>query len=230
MSDRKAEAPDAEHWLQELMAIGDQEDNMTDKQRRIFNAAVEVFSEKGYSGTSTSEIAAKAGVAEGTIFRHYKTKKDLLFSIVSPIVARFVAPFLLKDFYKVLDSPYESFEAFLRAVLRNRFDFVRQHLPALRIMIQEIPFHAEFREPYRAIVVENVIPRIRNAINRYQAHGVLRTDIATESLIRHTMTTMLGFLFVRFMLMPDYAWDDEIEMERTIDLLLHGISSEMPPR
>lgn len=55
--------------------------SMTDKQISIISAAIEIFAEKGYSATTTSVIAKKAGVGEGTIFHHYKTKKDLLLAI-----------------------------------------------------------------------------------------------------------------------------------------------------
>lgn len=44
-------------------------------QQRILDAPVEAFAEQGYSGRATSEIARRAGVAEGTILRHYPTKK-----------------------------------------------------------------------------------------------------------------------------------------------------------
>ncbi len=47
---------------------------------RILEAAVDMFGEKGYASTSTSEIAKRAGVAEGTIFRYYKTKKRFITS------------------------------------------------------------------------------------------------------------------------------------------------------
>lgn len=66
----------SEHsWIQELLQIGGKEGQFSEKQLKILEAAVEMFAEKGYAATSTSEIAKKAGVAEGTIFRHYKTKK-----------------------------------------------------------------------------------------------------------------------------------------------------------
>src|SRR5690554_2141452 len=68
-----------EQWIEQLLKMND-DVKMTEKQSRIIQAAVEIFSEKGYAASSTSEIAQKAGVAEGTIFRHYKTKKDLLMS------------------------------------------------------------------------------------------------------------------------------------------------------
>lgn len=63
-----------EQWIEELLAISE-EDKLTPKQISILHAAIEVFSEKGYAAAATSEIAQKAGVAEGTIFRYYKTKK-----------------------------------------------------------------------------------------------------------------------------------------------------------
>jgi AcrR family transcriptional regulator len=78
-----------------------QDETLTEKQKKILESAIEIFAEKGYSATSTSEIAKKAGVAEGTIFRHYKTKKELLLSIVAPTMAKLVAPFVIKDLNKV---------------------------------------------------------------------------------------------------------------------------------
>src|SRR5690554_6131964 len=106
-----------ENWVEELLKMNDEE-KMTDKQSRIIQAAIETFSEKGYAGSSTSEIAQKAGVAEGTIFRHYKTKKDLLLSIVAPMIVNIMAPVLMKQFAKIINAPYESFEDFLKSVIR----------------------------------------------------------------------------------------------------------------
>jgi AcrR family transcriptional regulator len=121
-----------EQWLAELARLSDAEDRPTEKQLKILQAAVEIFAEKGYAATSTSEIAQKAGVAEGTIFRHYKTKKDLLFSIVTPVMVQLVAPFVLRDFQTVLDGSYERYEDFLRAVLQNRLDFAKKYAPVIK--------------------------------------------------------------------------------------------------
>lgn len=64
---------DQKNFMDEFMKAANQD--LTPKQAKILQAAVEIFAEKGYAATSTSEIAKRAGVAEGTIFRHYKTKK-----------------------------------------------------------------------------------------------------------------------------------------------------------
>jgi len=127
MSDHK------EQWLMDLIQLTEVDDKKkTDKQVRIVEAAIEIFSEKGFAATSTSEIAQKAGVAEGTIFRHYKTKKDLLLSIAGPIATKLVAPFLMHDFAKLLELPYEQADEFFRAIARDRIIFARKTLSLLK--------------------------------------------------------------------------------------------------
>lgn len=53
-----------------------------DRIDAIVLAAREVFESKGYEGASTAEIATRAGVVEGTIYRYFDTKLDLLIKVV----------------------------------------------------------------------------------------------------------------------------------------------------
>ena len=46
--------------------------------QRLIRAALELFSTRGYHDTTTAQIAKKAGVAEGTIYRHFASKQQLL--------------------------------------------------------------------------------------------------------------------------------------------------------
>lgn len=201
------------------------EDKLTDKQKKIIVAAIETFSEKGYAASSTSEIAKKAGVAEGTIFRHYKTKKELLVSIVAPLMTKFIAPLVVKDFNKVLDRDFETVEDFLRATIENRRDLLIRMLPVVKIMFQEIPFQPELREQFLDLVVKNIFNRVEGVIKGYQAKGLL-IDMPPESIARLTITNILGFLFSRYILFPQLKWDDELEIERTIQFIMHGIGKK----
>ncbi len=52
------------------------------RRRQIVDVAISLFSQKGFRGTTTKEIALAAGVNEAIIFRHFATKKDLYSAIL----------------------------------------------------------------------------------------------------------------------------------------------------
>lgn len=51
---------------------------MKEKEQKILDAALILFVERGFHGTSTAEIAKTAGVATGTLFHYFKTKEELI--------------------------------------------------------------------------------------------------------------------------------------------------------
>lgn len=208
-------------WITEIF----NEEELTEKQKKILIAAIESFSEKGYAATSTSEIAKKAGVAEGTIFRHYKTKKELLLGIVAPMMAKLLAPFVIKDLYKVLDTKYDHFEDFLRAMIENRKAFLKDNLPVFKILIQEIPFHPELKEQFKEHIASKVFDRYIKLTEHYQEKGQVIT-IPPQRVIRMTITTIAGYFFARYLLFPELDWNDEEEIEQTIQFLIKGLSPE----
>ncbi len=58
------------------------------KRDDIVTAAVEVFLEKGYAGTSISEVAKEAGVIKATIYSHFKDKEQLFTAIIEEITIK----------------------------------------------------------------------------------------------------------------------------------------------
>lgn len=197
--------------------------DMTEKQQKIVVAAIDMFAEKGFAATSTNEIAKKAGVAEGTIFRHWKTKKDLLLSIVSPMMVKMLAPFIIQDLNKVLDKEHASFEDFLRAMIKNRQEFLEKHMPILQILLQEIPFHPELRERFIEHVGKKVFARFVEIVEYYQAKGEL-VDLPAPTIIRLAASTIVGYFATKYVIARNLDWDEEAELERTIQFLLVGLA------
>ncbi|AIQ65189.1 TetR family transcriptional regulator [Paenibacillus stellifer] len=221
MAEEKTDRSD-DQWAQELLAIGGEE-HMTPKQIAILKAAVEVFAEKGYAGAATSEIAQKAGVAEGTVFRYYKTKKDLLISIIGPTMGKLLAPFIIRNFGSVLNSPYETYEDFLRAFIVNRLDFARNNFKLLKILVQEIPFHPSLREQFVENVMNTIVEKVSLQLERFKEKGQI-ADVPTSAAIRFSASAALGFIMTRLLFQPDKDWNDEEEVEILIRLIMHGLS------
>ncbi|MNI29844.1 Fatty acid metabolism regulator protein [compost metagenome] len=213
---------EVDQWLKELIRINDEEDKMTEKQLKIVQAAIEIFSEKGYAASSTSEIAQKAGVAEGTIFRHYKTKKELLLSIVAPIMSKLIAPFVIKDFTKVLEADYPKMEDFLRVTIRDRMTFARNHFPVIKILLHEIPFQPDLQKHFKEFIGEQILQRMNKVIRHFQEQGQI-IEAPTFPIVRFIATTVIGLILSRFLFLPEASWDEEQEIETTIDLIMHGL-------
>lgn len=58
-------------------------------RERLMRAALELFTTQGYHASTTPVIAAKAGIAEGTIYRHFPSKQQLLNDVYRSAVGMF---------------------------------------------------------------------------------------------------------------------------------------------
>ncbi|SDP42333.1 TetR/AcrR family transcriptional regulator [Halobacillus sp. SY10] len=217
---------DFKKMVETLEQTTEKDRKLTPKQEQILKAAVEIFAEKGYASSSTSEIAAKANVAEGTIFRHYKTKKELLISIVTPFMTKFTLPFFASHFAKeVFEEPPEGLESLLRTLLKNRFEFAKENAPLLRIVIQEMAFHPELQENFQEVFLEEIFPKFEEALNHLKEKGKL-VEMPNASIIRMIISSVVGFLVTRFIIAPDLNWEDEKEIDYTIDFIMHGLAQK----
>ena len=50
---------------------------MNKTKRKIFEASMKLFAEKGYDATSVEEITATVGVAKGTLYYHFSSKEEI---------------------------------------------------------------------------------------------------------------------------------------------------------
>lgn len=68
-------------------------DNLPERaanEQAIKEAALKLFSEKGFYSTSTRELAEAAGVSKGTLYWHWKNKEEIAFSLVSDMLGDFL--------------------------------------------------------------------------------------------------------------------------------------------
>jgi AcrR family transcriptional regulator len=62
-----------------------------DTRGRVLGAAVELFAQHGYDGTSVSQVIARAGVAKGGFYHHFASKEALLYEVYGDLITRQLA-------------------------------------------------------------------------------------------------------------------------------------------
>src|SRR3954466_13598367 len=66
-------------------------DPANDKRELILGAATRVFAQSGYFNSKVADIAAEAGIADGTVYLYFKSKDEILHSIFDRAMERFIA-------------------------------------------------------------------------------------------------------------------------------------------
>lgn len=197
----------------------------TAKQQKIVNAAISLFAEKGYANTSTSEIAKKSGAAEGTIFRHYGTKENLLLSVIVPFLKASI-PDLAKDLSdEVNPDNHDRFEDFIRSLIRNRLHFLKANREVFRVVVKELLYRDELRNDLLPHIGKEIFGFLRKAIDDYKARGEL-ADIPSEQLIRLILFTIGSQFVIRFLFSPETNADkEEDEIEVLARFIVNGVSN-----
>ncbi|KRQ86540.1 Fatty acid metabolism regulator protein [Caloramator mitchellensis] len=200
------------------------QEEMTEKQIRILEAAIKVFSEKGFEGSRTSEIAKEAEVAEGTIFKYFRTKKDLLLSLLFPLSIKFLKPFVMKSAEEIIergkDKPPDEV---LRELLMDRLKLIKKNIPLIKTVAIESFYHDELLEPIKDKIAPQVINILDNYVDAHKDNGDFK-DYDTRLISRSLMSMLMGYIVLSSIL-PEYfsLYDDEEEIKKIVDILLNGI-------
>jgi TetR/AcrR family transcriptional regulator, repressor of fatR-cypB operon len=140
----------------------------TPKREAILQAAVEVFAERGVNGVAVPEIAARAGVGTGTIYRFFESKEALVNELYREQKSD------LNKRFSELPSEAEP-EVFFKECWDRMVLFVRERPQAFRFL--ELQDHVSYLDPAsRALEVAALEPVIR-ACRRMQKRGVFRADL-----------------------------------------------------
>ena len=175
---------------------------------RILAAAREAFAEYG-AETQMDDIAGRAQVGVGTLYRHFPTKDALTAELVKIKLAAFAA--LAREKFETDERPFDSFA-----------DLLREHTEVMEAdASQQRMIFALTRES-----MEQIAPTaadLRNALqqilDRAQAAGEMRPDLTVDDV--RTLTCGLGSMMAAdAMGVMRYDW------RRALGLWLDGIRAE----
>ncbi|MDY0039073.1 MAG: TetR/AcrR family transcriptional regulator [Desulforhabdus sp.] len=143
------------------------------RKESILDAATQLFAEKGFEATPTAEVAKIAGVSEGTIFHHFKTKNGVFIHIISRV---------MNLYYQKVRAEAENAGSGLEAIeqmIRLHFHFINEHSMEFLVIFRDLPAHLLKPDlPHRKVIqdqVEKIFALLAAAIDRGQSDGSIRT-------------------------------------------------------
>ena len=200
--------------------------SLREKQRQereslIIQAAEEIFQEKGYYEASMDEIAARVGIAKGTIYTHFPGKEDLVLAIFRRNLETFI-----QGIDAVIDAeptPRARLEALIQFVYTGLYS---KHAQLLSSMYNGVDMKRMIMEKGGCMsdLWESVVSRVTRLLEEGKAAGELNPAIPTKVM-----------LFSFFSLFSPKSYDrlllgDELSREELIKQLRHvyfnGIGNE----
>jgi|SRR5205823_5944854 len=143
------------------------------RRQQVISAAMRLFSSKGFDGTSTREIAQAAGINEALIFRHFQTKEDLYWAVVS---SRIQAAGRQEKIREYLESPHMDTRDVLAAIAENLLDRTSEDADLTRLLLFSALRNSELSEnffrTYMAGIYEAIASFIRHGIRKGQFRRV----------------------------------------------------------
>lgn len=209
--------------LQEIIESLDQKQEMTPVQERIIQSAAELFAQKGYESSSTSNIASRAGVAEVTLFRNFKSKENLLYQILAPMFIQAASRKYIEPFQGILEEGLEKDpKVVLISAFKDRLEHLTKNQEVLKILMRESHLNEEIKTAIRQNITYPAIESTKEFINENQKRGVFK-DFNKETVSNLLFYLLFGYLFMHEILGEDKLVEKEAEQEELIDILLEGL-------
>ncbi|MCH4009830.1 TetR/AcrR family transcriptional regulator [Companilactobacillus sp.] len=198
---------------------------LTEKQLKIFRSAIQLFAERGYANTSTKEIAENAGVSEGSIFKKFKNKEDLLFSILNPLL-RNILPQVVNEFSEeTLKTRYDSLRDFIAAVINNRNVFVKENVNVIKIFVDEFIYDLKIRDRMVKAIPYDYVKNFNDILNDFKQRNLI-VDWTNSEIFRFIFSAFFGYVAEHFLIFPDLKFDEKSEIDHTIDSIVKGLQQE----
>jgi len=188
-----------------------------EKYQRILDAAVEVIAERGYFKSPVSEIAKRAGVADGTVYLYFKSKDDVLRTAIDRTFEKFYKQ--IADAFVTLTGPREQLEyialVHLESSTANRSMAVLMQTE----MRQSARFIAEFSHHH----LVKYIQMVREVVRRGQEEGIFRRDVS-DGVVAHCMFGAIDEL-LSSAVFTGRVYDAKATAAQVMDVLLKGITA-----
>jgi TetR/AcrR family transcriptional regulator len=171
----------------------------SDRRLQLVETALDFFSRKGFSGTTTKEIAAAAGVTEAIIFRHFPSKQDLYNAVLGHYHESCQLSECIAQWKSCMDRNDD--EGLIRAIIERVIEGFRKDLRVHRVLMfaalegheAALEYNRQFSLPILDLLWQYVARRQSEGALRGSDPGAIIAAAYGMAAQYATMTQMFGF-------------------------------------
>jgi len=196
--------------LDEFPEVVQANEDLTQKQKDVLITSIRLFAEQGYANTSTRQIAEAAHQSEGTMFKHFKSKANILRTALDPIIHQ-ILPDIEQEFKKeTLNHPAANLHDFLDFFVRNRMAFAANNQDAIKVFFSELLYNETLRQEFIETAREELVAAFKDTIVLLQKNKII-IDWPFNEIFRYMIAVIVGYVLDRYILFPNRNWDDDVE-------------------
>ncbi len=189
------------------------------KRERILQAAIRIFSQKGFFNSKISEIARAAGVADGTIYLYFKNKDDLLISLFEEKMGEVVADVKarLADGGGALGR--------LRLFIENHMNLLVREAGLIEVIQIELRQSNKFMKEYVPVRFLEYLDVISGILEQGKREGAFRGDL-NVTLARRAIFGALDEISLAYVLSRKRKYDPAASAEEIFRIFARGLAPE----
>lgn len=181
-----------------------------ERRSAIIAAAAQVFAANGYERATTREIARVAEVAEGTLYRHFAGKRELLTAVMQLTLLDSITTYLTK-------TMETDDEAILQALLRDRFEVISNNRDLLKVIISQAFFDTKLADQLGKQVFLPAVSIISEYLNRRIKDGTF-----CPMPLEVPVCAIMGTVFSQIMFITMFPQKVQSDSER--EELIHHLT------
>ncbi len=209
-----------------MTALSRRESNRQQRRAAILSAAQELFSERGFKGTTMQEISGRAGLSKGTVYLYFKSKDELYLSVCTMGIAGF------GERLQMAGNSARGLEERIKAVYLAYIRYSLQE-PAVFRVLRDI-FLEQVRHNLSSVTIEETSGIIRGWLEIESGllqegidSGVFAADLDPYAFSVAAWRMATGLIELALLQEPVVIERADLDplFEKSIDLLIKGSRS-----
>ena len=192
-------------------------ENLTEKQKKVLQASLELFASQGFEATTSQQIAKRAGVSVGSVYHTFPTKQAILVAVLAPIFEGTMDTVANQFNDNTFGKGFESVEELVKVTIADRFYFADKNINVIRLMLGQMLVNSVFIGDLKNFFEQQAKQLVLPTIVRLQAEQKIK-NLSIEKILQILFYPLATYIGKRVLGINNLSLEEEIEFATEITI------------